>query len=77
MNIYSFQGKIIVTALILLLLFTQAVDKISAQKESSELKLLWIQYGPEGMAISTYIRETAIYTVGLSGKWVMGFYRTD
>jgi hypothetical protein len=77
MNIYSFQGKIIVTALILLLLFTQAVNKIGAQKETSELKLLWIQYGPEGMAISTCISETAIYTVGLSGKWVMGFYRTD
>jgi hypothetical protein len=37
MNIYSLQGKIVVTALILLLLFNQAEYKISAQKESSEL----------------------------------------
>jgi hypothetical protein len=68
MNIYSLQGKIVVIALILLLLFTQAKYKISAQKESSELKLLWVQYGPEGMAISTCISETAVYIVGLSGK---------
>jgi predicted esterase YcpF (UPF0227 family) len=77
MNIYSLQGKIVVTALILLLLFTQAEYKISAQKESSEFKLLWVQYGPEGMTISTCNSETVVYTVGLSGKWVMGVYRTD
>jgi hypothetical protein len=49
MNIYSLQGKIVVIALILLLLFVQVEYKISAQKESSEFKLLWVQYGPEGM----------------------------
>jgi len=29
------------------------------------------------MAISKCISETAVYIVGLSGKWVMGVYRTD